>query len=80
MNGAPISCYRASFGDGTYKKNQKRSHYKQKLKPNSNELIELTQLLNSCDDPLTALCLYEQKHNKPFSLCKKSIYNYFTKI
>lgn len=79
LNRTPISRYRASFGDGTYKKNQKRSHYKQKLKPNSNELIELTQLLNSGADPLTALCLYEKKHNKPFPLCEKSIYNYFNK-
>ncbi len=79
LNGSPISRYRASFGDGTYQKNQKRSHYKYKLKPTSVELIELTQLLNSGADPLTALCLYEQKHSKPFPLCEKSIYNYFHK-
>lgn len=78
-NGHHISHYLASFGEGTYQKNQKRSHYKYKLSPNSIELIELTQLLNSGADPLTALCLYKQKHNKPFPLCEKSIYNYFNK-
>lgn len=71
--------YLASFGYGTYKKSQERSHYKRKLQPNSNELIELTQLLNSGADPLTTLCLYKQKHNESFPLCEKSIYNYFNK-
>lgn len=79
VKGTPQVKYLASFGYGTYKKNQERSHYKRKLQPNSNELIELTQLLNSGADPLTALCLYKQKHNESFPLCEKSIYNYFNK-
>lgn len=60
-------------------KKSKRSHYKYKLKPTSVELIELTQLLNSGADPLTALCLYEQKHSKPFPLCEKAFITIFTK-
>ena len=78
-NGNPRIRYLASFGQGTYEKKQKRSHYKTKLAIDSEELKELTYLLNSGADPLTALCLYEQKHNKKFPLCEKSIYNYFHK-
>ena len=77
QSGRPRSQYLASFGEGTYKKNQKRTHYKSKLKEDSPELLELTKLLNSGADPFTALCLYEQKHNEKFPLCEKSIYNYF---
>ena len=76
-NGKLVSHYLASFAQGVYKKNQIRSHYKQKLDKNSKELIELNFILNSGADPLTALCLYEQKHGKKFPLCEKSIYNYF---
>lgn len=78
-NGSPRQRYLASFGQGTYEKNKKRSHYKTKLQKGSEELQELILLLNSGADPLTALCLYEQKHNKKFPLCEKSIYNYFHK-
>ena len=78
-NGKPRIRYLASFGQGSYEKKQKRSHYKTKLAIDSEELKELTNLLNSGADPLTALCLYEQKHNKKFPLCEKSIYNYFHK-
>lgn len=79
QSGRPRSRYLASFGDGTYKKNQRRSHYKSKLKEYSPELLELSKLLNSGADPFTALCLYEQKHHEKFPLCEKSIYNYFKK-
>ena len=67
-NGKPRIRYLASFGQGSYEKKQKRSHYKTKLAIDSEELKELTNLLNSGADPLTALCLYEQKHNKKFPL------------
>jgi len=79
VTGRSKSQYLASFGQGVYEKNQKRSHYKQKLDKDSPELKELTSIMNSGADPLTALCLYEKKHNKKFPLCEKSIYNYFHK-
>lgn len=76
-NGMPKSQYLASFGQGVYEKNQKRSHYKQKLDKDSPELIELVELMNSGADPFTALCLYEEKHHEKFPLSEKSIYNYY---
>ena len=79
ITGTPTSTYLASFGQGTYDKNQKRSHYKRKLGKDSPELKELVSLINYGADPFTALCLYEAKHNKKFPLCEKSIYNYFHK-
>ena len=77
LTGKPRKKYLASFAQGTYEKNLKRSHYKYKLAKDSEELRELVSLLNSGADPLTSIYLYEMKHGTSFPLCEKSIYNYF---
>lgn len=79
MTGKPQTRYLASYAQGVCEKKQKRSHYKYKLQKNSEELKEISLLLNSGADPLTALHLYKAKHNKNFPLCEKSIYNYFNR-
>lgn len=79
VKGVKRSRYLASFGQGVCDKNIKRSHYKSKLTKDSPELFEIAQLLNSGADPLTALHIYEEKHNEKFPLCEKSIYNYFNR-
>lgn len=77
MTGKPQNRYLASYAQGAYNKNLKRSHYKYKLQKDSNELKEIAKLLNYGADPHTALYLYKQKHNFKFPLCEKSIYNYY---
>ena len=79
MSGKPRSKYLASYAQGVYEKNSKKSHYKYKLQKDSEELKEIASLINSGADPLTALHLYELKHNTKFPLCEKSIYNYFNR-
>ena len=45
ITGTPTSSYLATFGQGSYDKNKKRSHYKRKLEKYSPELKELVSLI-----------------------------------